>query len=227
MLVLFNFAEEPIDDKWKSVIFDKKAGIILTTKTSCQLFSELSRGSILSYLHQHQFHKLLQVRHKHVYANGNYVYFSLKGHARYNTDWVSLHHVKCFHKKEDILTIHTTGDSRYSFTFSDISLDIKHCLKLAINQWYLMKELILKDLGEMGLKYITHHDSILANPDYIMDAKLQYLIKTNSIAKIRRQMDEHIALTAAKQLACEWDIDIYPELKQQIITQLKRNDRIG
>lgn len=79
----------------------------------------------------------------------------------------------------------------------------------------------------MGLKYITHHDSILANPDYIMDAKLQYLIKTNSIAKIRRQMDEHIALTAAKQLSCEWDIDIYPELKQQIITQLKRNDRIG
>lgn len=186
MIVLFDFSSEPIIGKYKSVIFDTEAGIILTTKNSRQLFNSLSQSSTLGLKYQNKLRQQLGLKRKHVFALGNYAYFSLNGFSQLNTSWLALHQLSDFIQLAETEAPASTiklNSTQYLFKFTSCAPHIQKRLHESITLNQELKETAINFQNELGLNQ-TLNDSLLTEEERLF--KLQLATKPTLASLIKQ-----------------------------------------
>ena len=188
MVALYDFHTNPIKGRYQSVIFDKKAGIILCQKNSRQLINHLLKHKlILGAVLQKKLQKELGFYYRHTVSLGEIAYFSLRAHSEKHTSWIGLHHMQTVQQENGRVTFsyHENGYS-YNFEFEDCAPNMYKRLGEAITHNHV--------LGQMLVGYAKSHgfhlnlckcrkNSLVANQEYFYLTKIQNALNLTELAE--------------------------------------------
>lgn len=188
MVALYDFHTNPIKGKYQSVIFDKRAGIILCQKNSRQLINHLLKHKlILGAVLQKKLQKELGFYYRHTISLGEIAYFSLRAHSEKHTSWIGLHHMQTVQQENGrvIFSYQENGYS-YNFEFEDCAPNMYKRLGEAITHNHV--------LGQMLVGYAKSHgfhlnlckcrkNSLVANQEYFYLTKIQNALNLTELAE--------------------------------------------
>lgn len=188
MVALYDFHTNPIKGKYQSVIFDKRAGIILCQKNSRQLINHLLKHKlILGAVLQKKLQKELGFYYRHTISLGEIAYFSLRAHSEKHTSWIGLHHMQTVQQENGhvIFSYQENGYS-YNFEFEDCAPNMYKRLAEAITHNHV--------LGQMLVGYARSHgfhlnlckcrkNSLVANQEYFYLTKIQNALNLTELAE--------------------------------------------
>lgn len=188
MIALYDFHTNPIKGKYQSVIFDKKAGIILCQKKSRQLINHLLKHKlILGAVLQKKLQKELVFYYRHTISLGEIAYFSLRAHSEKHTSWIGLHHMQTVQQENGRVTFsYQENGYSYNFEFEDCAPNMYKRLGEAITHNHV--------LGQMLVGYAKSHgfhlnlckcrkNSLVANQEYFYLTKIQNALNLTELAE--------------------------------------------
>lgn len=188
MVALYDFHTNPIKGKYQSVIFDKRAGIILCQKNSRQLINHLLKHKlILGAVLQKKLQKELGFYYRHTISLGEIAYFSLRAHSEKHTSWIGLHHMQTVQQENGRVTIsYQENGYSYNFEFEDCAPNMYKRLGEAITHNHV--------LGQMLVGYAKSHgfhlnlckcrkNSLVANQEYFYLTKIQNALNLTELAE--------------------------------------------
>lgn len=188
MVALYDFHTNPIKGKYQSVIFDKKAGIILCPKNSRQLINHLLKHKlILGAVLQKKLQKELGFYYRHTISLGEIAYFSLRAHSEKHTSWIGLHHMQTVQQENGRVTFsYQENGYSYNFEFEDCAPNMYKRLGEAITHNHV--------LGQMLVGYAKSHgfhlnlckcrkNSLVANQEYFYLTKIQNALNLTELAE--------------------------------------------
>lgn len=188
MVALYDFHTNPIKGKYQSVIFDKKAGIILCQKNSRQLINHLLKHKlILGAVLQKKLQKELGFYYRHTISLGEIAYFSLRAHSEKHTSWIGLHHMQTVQQENGRVTFsYQENGYSYNFEFEDCAPNMYKRLGEAITHNHV--------LGQMLVGYAKSHgfhlnlckcrkNSLVANQEYFYLTKIQNALNLTELAE--------------------------------------------
>lgn len=188
MVALYDFHTNPIQGKYQSVIFDKKAGIILCQKNSRQLINHLLKHKlILGAVLQKKLQKELGFYYRHTISLGEIAYFSLRAHSERHTSWIGLHHMQTVQQENGRVTFsYQENGYSYNFEFEDCAPNMYKRLGEAITHNHV--------LGQMLVGYARSHgfhlnlckcrkNSLVANQEYFYLTKIQNALNLTELAE--------------------------------------------
>lgn len=188
MVALYDFHTNPIKNKYQSVIFDKKAGIILCQKNSRQLINHLLKHKlILGAVLQKKLQKELGFYYRHTISLGEIAYFSLRAHSEKHTSWIGLHHMQTVQQENSRVTFsYQENGYSYNFEFEDCAPNMYKRLGEAITHNHV--------LGQMLVGYARSHgfhlnlckcrkNSLVANQEYFYLTKIQNALNLTELAE--------------------------------------------
>lgn len=188
MVALYDFHTNPIKGRYQSVIFDKKAGIILCQKNSRQLINHLLKHKlILGAVLQKKLQKELGFYYRHTVSLGEIAYFSLRAHSEKHTSWIGLHHMQTVQQENGRVTFsYQENGYSYNFEFEDCAPNMYKRLGEAITHNHV--------LGQMLVGYAKSHgfhlnlckcrkNSLVANQEYFYLTKIQNALNLTELAE--------------------------------------------
>lgn len=188
MVALYDFHTNPIKGKYHSVIFDKRAGIILCQKNSRQLINHLLKHKlILGAVLQKKLQKELGFYYRHTISLGEIAYFSLRAHSEKHTSWIGLHHMQTVQQENGRVTFsYQENGYSYNFEFEDCAPNMYKRLGEAITHNHV--------LGQMLVGYAKSHgfhlnlckcrkNSLVANQEYFYLTKIQNALNLTELAE--------------------------------------------
>ena len=188
MVALYDFHTNPIKGRYQSVIFDKKAGIILCQKNSRQLINHLLKHKlILGAVLQKKLQKELGFYYRHTISLGEIAYFSLRAHSEKHTSWIGLHHMQTVQQENGRVTFsYQENGYSYNFEFEDCAPNMYKRLGEAITHNHV--------LGQMLVGYAKSHgfqlnlckcrkNSLVANQEYFYLTKIQNALNLTELAE--------------------------------------------
>lgn len=188
MVALYDFHTNPIKGKYHSVIFDKRAGIILCQKNSRQLINHLLKHKlILGAVLQKKLQKELGFYYRHTISLGEIAYFSLRAHSEKHTSWIGLHHMQMVQQENGRVTFsYQENGYSYNFEFEDCAPNMYKRLGEAITHNHV--------LGQMLVGYAKSHgfhlnlckcrkNSLVANQEYFYLTKIQNALNLTELAE--------------------------------------------
>ena len=188
MVALYDFHTNPIKGKYHSVIFDKRAGIILCQKNSRQLINHLLKHKlILGAVLQKKLQKELGFYYRHTISLGEIAYFSLRAHSEKHTSWIGLHHMQTVQQENGRVTFsYQENGYSYNFEFEDCAPNMYKRLGEAITHNHV--------LGQMLVGYTKSHgfhlnlckcrkNSLVANQEYFYLTKIQNALNLTELAE--------------------------------------------
>ena len=188
MVALYDFHTNPIKGRYHSVIFDKKAGIILCQKNSRQLINHLLKHKlILGAVLQKKLQKELGFYYRHTISLGEIAYFSLRAHSEKHTSWIGLHHMQTVQQENGRVTFsYQENGYSYNFEFEDCAPNMYKRLGEAITHNHV--------LGQMLVGYAKSHgfhlnlckcrkNSLVANQEYFYLTKIQNALNLTELAE--------------------------------------------
>ena len=188
MVALYDFHTNPIKGKYQSVIFDKKAGIILCQKNSRRLINHLLKHKlILGAVLQKKLQKELGFYYRHTISLGEIAYFSLRAHSEKHTSWIGLHHMQTVQQENGRVTFsYQENGYSYNFEFEDCAPNMYKRLGEAITHNHV--------LGQMLVGYAKSHgfhlnlckcrkNSLVANQEYFYLTKIQNALNLTELAE--------------------------------------------
>lgn len=188
MVALYDFHTNPIKGKYHSVIFDKRAGIILCQKNSRQLINHLLKHKlILGAVLQKKLQKELGFYYRHTISLGEIAYFSLRAHSEKHTSWIGLHHMQTVQQENGRVTFsYQKNGYSYNFEFEDCAPNMYKRLGEAITHNHV--------LGQMLVGYAKSHgfhlnlckcrkNSLVANQEYFYLTKIQNALNLTELAE--------------------------------------------
>lgn len=188
MVALYDFHTNPIKGKYHSVIFDKRAGIILCQKNSRQLINHLLKHKlILGAVLQKKLQKELGFYYRHTISLGEIAYFSLRAHSEKHTSWIGLHHMQTVQQENGRVTFsYQKNGYSYNFEFEDCAPNMYKRLGEAITHNHV--------LGQMLVGYARSHgfhlnlckcrkNSLVANQEYFYLTKIQNALNLTELAE--------------------------------------------
>ena len=188
MVALYDFHTNPIKGKYQSVIFDKRAGIILCQKNSRQLINHLLKHKlILGAVLQKKLQKELGFYYRHTISLGEIAYFSLRAHSEKHTSWIGLHHMQTVQQENGRVTFsYQENGYSYNFEFEDCAPNMYKRLGEAITHNHV--------LGQMLVGYAKSHgfhlnlckcrkNSLVANQEYFYLTKIQNALNLTELAE--------------------------------------------
>ena len=188
MVALYDFHTNPIKGRYQSVIFDKKAGIILCQKNSRQLINHLLKHKlILGAVLQKKLQKELGFYYRHTISLGEIAYFSLRAHSEKHTSWIGLHHMQTVQQENGRVTFsYQENGYSYNFEFEDCAPNMYKRLGEAITHNHV--------LGQMLVGYTKSHgfhlnlckcrkNSLVANQEYFYLTKIQNALNLTELAE--------------------------------------------
>lgn len=203
MVALYDFHTNPIKGRYQSVIFDKKAGIILCQKNSRRLINHLLKHKlILGAVLQKKLQKELGFYYRHTISLGEIAYFSLRAHSEKHTSWIGLHHMQTVQQENGRVTFsYQENGYSYNFEFEDCAPNMYKRLGEAITHNHV--------LGQMLVGYAKSHgfhlnlckcrkNSLVANQEYFYLTKIQNALNLTelaeeAIAEFHRNYGRHCA----------------------------------
>ena len=188
MVALYDFHTNPIKGRYQSVIFDKKAGIILCQKNSRRLINHLLKHKlILGAVLQKKLQKELGFYYRHTISLGEIAYFSLRAHSEKHTSWIGLHHMQTVQQENGRVTFsYQKNGYSYNFEFEDCAPNMYKRLGEAITHNHV--------LGQMLVGYARSHgfhlnlckcrkNSLVANQEYFYLTKIQNALNLTELAE--------------------------------------------
>ena len=188
MVALYDFHTNPIKGRYQSVIFDKKAGIILCQKNSRQLINHLLKHKlILGAVLQKKLQKEQGFYYRHTISLGEIAYFSLRAHSEKHTSWIGLHHMQTVQQENGRVTFsYQENGYSYNFEFEDCAPNMYKRLGEAITHNHV--------LGQMLVGYAKSHgfhlnlckcrkNSLVANQEYFYLTKIQNALNLTELAE--------------------------------------------
>lgn len=188
MVALYDFHTNPIKGRYQSVIFDKKAGIILCQKNSRQMINHLLKHKlILGAVLQKKLQKELGFYYRHTVSLGEIAYFSLRAHSEKHTSWIGLHHMQTVQQENGRVTFsYQENGYSYNFEFEDCAPNMYKRLGEAITHNHV--------LGQMLVGYAKSHgfhlnlckcrkNSLVANQEYFYLTKIQNALNLTELAE--------------------------------------------
>lgn len=188
MVALYDFHTNPIKGRYQSVIFDKKAGIILCQKNSRRLINHLLKHKlILGAVLQKKLQKELGFYYRHTISLGEIAYFSLRAHSEKHTSWIGLHHMQTVQQENGRVTFsYQENGYSYNFEFEDCAPNMYKRLGEAITHNHV--------LGQMLVGYARSHgfhlnlckcrkNSLVANQEYFYLTKIQNALNLTELAE--------------------------------------------
>lgn len=188
MVALYDFHTNPIKGRYQSVIFDKKAGIILCQKNSRRLINHLLKHKlILGAVLQKKLQKELGFYYRHTISLGEIAYFSLRAHSEKHTSWIGLHHMQTVQQENGRVTFsYQENGYSYNFEFEDCAPNMYKRLGEAITHNHV--------LGQMLVGYAKSHgfhlnlckcrkNSLVANQEYFYLTKIQNALNLTELAE--------------------------------------------
>ena len=188
MVALYDFHTNAIKGKYQSVIFDKRAGIILCQKNSRQLINHLLKHKlILGAVLQKKLQKELGFYYRHTISLGEIAYFSLRAHSEKHTSWIGLHHMQTVQQENGRVTFsYQENGYSYNFEFEDCAPNMYKRLGEAITHNHV--------LGQMLVGYAKSHgfhlnlckcrkNSLVANQEYFYLTKIQNALNLTELAE--------------------------------------------
>ena len=188
MVALYDFHTNPIKGRYQSVIFDKRAGIILCQKNSRQLINHLLKHKlILGAVLQKKLQKELGFYYRHTISLGEIAYFSLRAHSEKHTSWIGLHHMQTVQQENGRVTFsYQENGYSYNFEFEDCAPNMYKRLGEAITHNHV--------LGQMLVGYAKSHgfhlnlckcrkNSLVANQEYFYLTKIQNALNLTELAE--------------------------------------------
>lgn len=188
MVALYDFHTNPIKGRYQSVIFDKKAGIILCQKNSRRLINHLLKHKlILGAVLQKKLRKELGFYYRHTISLGEIAYFSLRAHSEKHTSWIGLHHMQTVQQENGRVTFsYQENGYSYNFEFEDCAPNMYKRLGEAITHNHV--------LGQMLVGYAKSHgfhlnlckcrkNSLVANQEYFYLTKIQNALNLTELAE--------------------------------------------
>ncbi len=188
MVALYDFHTNPIKGKYQSVIFDKRAGIILCQKNSRQLINHLLKHKlILGAVLQKKLQKELGFYYRHTISLGEIAYFLLRAHSEKHTSWIGLHHMQTVQQENGRVTFsYQENGYSYNFEFEDCAPNMYKRLGEAITHNHV--------LGQMLVGYAKSHgfhlnlckcrkNSLVANQEYFYLTKIQNALNLTELAE--------------------------------------------
>lgn len=188
MVALYDFHTNPIKGRYQSVIFDKKAGIILCQKNSRQLINHLLKHKlILGAVLQKKLQKELGFYYRHTISLGEIAYFSLRAHSEKHTSWIGLHRMQTVQQENGRVTFsYQENGYSYNFEFEDCAPNMYKRLGEAITHNHV--------LGQMLVGYAKSHgfhlnlckcrkNSLVANQEYFYLTKIQNALNLTELAE--------------------------------------------
>lgn len=188
MVASYDFHTNPIKGKYQSVIFDKRAGIILCQKNSRQLINHLLKHKlILGAVLQKKLQKELGFYYRHTISLGEIAYFSLRAHSEKHTSWIGLHHMQTVQQENGRVTFsYQENGYSYNFEFEDCAPNMYKRLGEAITHNHV--------LGQMLVGYAKSHgfhlnlckcrkNSLVANQEYFYLTKIQNALNLTELAE--------------------------------------------
>lgn len=185
---MYDFHTNPIKGRYQSVIFDKKAGIILCQKNSRQLINHLLKHKlILGAVLQKKLQKELGFYYRHTISLGEIAYFSLRAHSEKHTSWIGLHHMQTVQQENGRVTFsYQENGYSYNFEFEDCAPNMYKRLGEAITHNHV--------LGQMLVGYAKSHgfhlnlckcrkNSLVANQEYFYLTKIQNALNLTELAE--------------------------------------------
>lgn len=138
-IALYEFQNEPLLGKFKSVIFDCQEGIVLSRNSSQAMFTAFGKKCLLAGLEfQREFAQKINLKGHNIIATGRMAYFSMRSYNSGSIDWISLHQMAEF-QPLSISAIAfksiTCGSTSYVFAFYNCSRYIRQrlCNSLVYN----------------------------------------------------------------------------------------------
>lgn len=91
-IAIYNFADNPMFGKYKTVVLDKQDGIVISVKSSKSVLHKYTKHVLISGLSlQKSIARILGLASFHSISLVHLVFFSLHAYSKRNTDWVGLH----------------------------------------------------------------------------------------------------------------------------------------
>lgn len=142
-LVLYQFQHQPLFGEYKSVIFDRRKGIVLSRRSSSALFTAFSRRNLLAGLEfQRYLARRFNFRGSNVIATGRLAYFSTRSYNRGNIDWIALHRMVDASDLSISSLAFKTIDYNYCFIFDQCSRYIGTQLSRSLTYNHVLFKLI-------------------------------------------------------------------------------------
>lgn len=170
-LVIYQFQNQPLLGKYKSVIFDRSQGIVLSRRSSCALMTAFGRRKLLAGLEfQRYLARKLKFRGSNVIATGRLAYFCTRSYNQGNVDWIALHQMVDEHNLSITSLAFKTLDRNYCFNFAHCIHYIGRQLSPSLTYNHLLCELIqahLQDYLGWQIKLIRGQ-SLIDQPVYFL-----------------------------------------------------------
>ena len=188
MVALYDFHTNPIKGKYQSVIFDKKAGIILCQKNSRQLINHLLKHKlILGAVLQKKLQKELGFYYRHTISLGEIAYFSLRAHSEKHTSWIGLHHMQTVQQENGRVTFsYQENGYSYNFEFEDCAPNMYKRLGEAITHNHVLGQLLVGYARSHGFHLNLckcRKNSLVANQEYFYLTKIQNALNLTELAE--------------------------------------------
>ena len=188
MVALYDFHTNPIKGKYQSVIFDKKAGIILCQKNSRQLINHLLKHKlILGAVLQKKLQKELGFYYRHTISLGEIAYFSLRAHSEKHTSWIGLHHMQTMQQcKKKVIFSCKGNNCIYNFEFDDYAPNLHKRLAEAITHNHVFGQMLVNYANSHGfhLKLCKcRGKSLVADQEYLYLTKIHNVLNLKDLAE--------------------------------------------
>ena len=188
MVALYDFHTNPIKGRYQSVIFDKKAGIILCQKNSRQLINHLLKHKlILGAVLQKKLQKELGFYYRHTISLGEIAYFSLRAHSEKHTSWIGLHHMQTVQQENGRVTFsYQENGYSYNFEFEDCAPNMYKRLGEAITHNHVLGQMLVGYARSRGFHLNLckcRKNSLVANQEYFYLTKIQNALNLTELAE--------------------------------------------
>ncbi|CCI86016.1 hypothetical protein FC52_GL001276 [Lactobacillus pasteurii DSM 23907 = CRBIP 24.76] len=143
-LLLFDFCNNQIKQKYNTLIVDLKQNLVLSTqKTHILVNRFLHEESPCGRWTQDLIAKSLGITRHHTVSLGYRCFFSLHGMTKRHTDWVALHHCKDYNYQGKKLTFSglKIGEKPFEITYHNIDSNIKQRLRDSIHHNYALRSI--------------------------------------------------------------------------------------
>ncbi|WEV70754.1 hypothetical protein OZY43_07410 [Lactobacillus sp. ESL0785] len=153
-LALYEFQKKPLLGKYKSVLFDAEAGIILSERSSQALITAFCRQNLLTGLEfQRELSVKLHLQAHYVIATGKLAFFSMRSYTTGAVDWVALHQMNEYRslgKRAIAFESVKLGGIRYTFSFYHCSRYISSQVCNSVYYNHAVWQLGTMHLGSLG-----------------------------------------------------------------------------
>ncbi|MCT7814114.1 MAG: hypothetical protein N4Q77_05905 [Lactobacillus iners] len=232
MMAMYDFDKDPLEGKYKAVIFDQNHGIVLSTRNTRQIIGDFLNNEIFEYqlglAVQKKIARSMNLNRYHALSFNKFAFFSLKGFTNGKTSWLNLSALTEFslHRRNASFTSVEVNGSQHIFCFDKVVANLDKVLSEAITHNLVVKRgLLAYESKLMGRPVVSGREKkSLLNDSQYFAYEIMPKCDANYLVSMSKGIWHDIFLLFGKRLfkllEINWNYEDYKEA-------YKHNNRIN